>query len=251
VDLSVIASFIIKGIDKVARIIISLAEILTGAKIVLPEYHAPRCKTAPVYSSEKDILDESACIQASTFSIPPEQLIEKCKELLKTNNGCERPSLLSSDFLFIFPVVGPLNKDEFIQIYSSFGVGKALSGSPNFYNFHIDPLEPNRVWFSSRAQYQHTGDLNIGYIIKATGKSVESPPQVLSMSFNDAGECYKFTGGYSVDKSVGNTQGLGGLFGVLHSLGSTLPFSEGQPMKYSLGWEAYAKHFPTIPKLWK
>jgi hypothetical protein len=248
-----LASYVIKAVDKVARVFISVAENLTGAKIIMPEFPSQRHSTTHVYMADnKDILDEKATIQSSTFSIHEDDLIAKCKEVLKKNMGCDQPELLAQDFLFIFPIVGPLKKQEFVEIFSAFGMAKALSGSPNYYNFHVDPMEPNRVWFTSRGEFKHTGDLKFGpQTIKPTGKSIVTPPQVLSMSFNDAGQCYKLTGGYSVDRTVGNTDGLGGLFGILHSLGYTLPFVEGQPWTPSLSWEAYAKHFPTIPKLWK
>ncbi len=32
-------------------------------------------------------------------------------------------------------------------------------------------------------------------------------------------EILPYEGGYSVDRTVGNTDGLGGLFGILHALG--------------------------------
>ena len=91
--------------------------------------------------------------------------------------------------------MGPLEKAEFIKIFGEFDIDSALTGSPNFFMFHVDPLEPNRVWFISRGKYTHTGDLKFGpKVIKPTGKVVETPAQLLSMSFNDAGECYKLTG---------------------------------------------------------
>eukprot|EP00088_Acartia_fossae_P049141 TRINITY_DN5392_c0_g1_i6.p1 TRINITY_DN5392_c0_g1~~TRINITY_DN5392_c0_g1_i6.p1 ORF type:complete len:272 (-),score=34.86 TRINITY_DN5392_c0_g1_i6:121-936(-) len=250
---AVIATYLMKFIEKVARVLIGLGQNVTGAKIVMPEYHEQRCSTAPIYSvTDKDIVDEVATKQASTFSIPEDQLIEKAKEIIRQNIGCNKPELLSDDFLFSFPIVGPLRKAEFVHIYSSFGVSKAMSGSPNYFNFFVDPMEPNRVWFSSRGQYKHTGDIKFGpKVIAPTGKTVVTPPQMLSFSFNDAGQCYKFTGGYSVDKTIGNTEGLGGLFGILHALGHTLPFHEGHPWKPSLSWEAYAKHFPKLQELWK
>jgi hypothetical protein len=34
---------------------------------------------------------------------------------------------------------------------------------------------------------------------------------------------------------MGNTGGLGGLFGILHGVGYTLPFPEGKP--FSLSWQ--------------
>ena len=58
--------------------------------------------------------------------------------------------------------------------------------------------------------------------MKPSGTSVVSVPQVLSMSFNREGECYKLTGGYSVDRTVGNTGGLGGVFGLIHAIGGML-----------------------------
>jgi len=247
------ASYIIKVVDYIARIFLSLGENLTGAKNPLPKFPDQRCSTDPVYMvDDKDIIDEEATKQNSTFSIPEDQLIAKAKTFLRTNNGCEQPDLLSDDFLFIFPIVGPLKKEYFIQIFKQFGVFKSMTGSPNYSNFHVDPLEPNRVWFSSRASYKHTGELKFGpTVVQPTGKTILPPPQMYSVSFNDAGQIYKFTGGYCVDKTVGTTDGLGGLFGIMHSLGKTLPFDEGKPLKYSLSWEAFANHFPLIPKIWQ
>ena len=74
-------------------------------------------------------------------------------------------------------------------------MSSSLTGSPNYFNFSVDPMEPNRVWFFSRSVLKHTGDLIFGpQVIKPTGKTIVSPPQVLSMSFNEDGQCYKFTG---------------------------------------------------------
>ena len=99
---------------------------------------------------------------------------------------------------------------------------EALTGSNNYFGFNVDPMEPNRVWFFSRGAVTHTGVLHFGAMkMKPTGTSVVIPPQVLSMSFNKEGECYKLTGGYSVDRTVGNTGGLGGVFGLIHAIGGS------------------------------
>ena len=56
--------------------------------------------------------------------------------------GCLKPELLSDDFQFIFPVVGPLLKDKFIEAFSSFKVREAFpDGKGNYFNFCVDPLE--------------------------------------------------------------------------------------------------------------
>ena len=84
-----------------------------------------------------------------------------------------------------------------------------------------------------------------------TGTKVVCTPQVFSMSFDTEGRCYKFTGGYSVDRTIGNCGGLGGLFGMIHSVGGILGFTEGKPYKPSLEWEAYSKRIPEIQRAWK
>jgi hypothetical protein len=55
--------------------------------------------------------------------------------------------------------------------------------------------------------------------LKATNKKVESPPQSCSMCFNDNGECTQLTVGYVMDKQLGNTGGLGGVYGILYAIG--------------------------------
>ena len=43
----------------------------------------------------------------------------------------------------------------------------------------------------------------------------------------------KYTIGYVVDRSVGNTGGLGGVFGLFYACGVGLPFPEAQPWQPS------------------
>jgi len=65
---------------------------------------------------------------------------------------------------------------------------------------------------------------------------VESPPQATSMTFNELGECTELTGGYIMDKNIGNTGGLGGVFGMaLHGVHWSQLESTGVPFQLSLG----------------
>lgn len=251
--IGVASNFITGLIEKAARQLMNLAESLTGTTDTKPQFPKAIVSVAPVHEkSHKDFIDEDSTRQLSTFPIKESDLIDKCKEVIKFQFGCQKPGLLADEFLFIFPVVGPLSKEDFIEIFSSFKMESGLTGSANYYNFFVDPLEPNRVWFFSRSILKHTGDLIFGpQKMKASGTTIENPPQVLSMSFTTEGLCYKFTGGYSVDRTVGNTGGLGGLFGILHALGNTLPFPEGQPWKPSVAMEAFTNHFPNLEKVWK
>ena len=57
---------------------------------------------------------------------------------------------------------------------------------------------------------------------------VMSPPQAQSMLFNEDGQVYTLTVGYCMDKRIGNTEGLGGVFAFLKAVGSPLPVAEAQ-----------------------
>lgn len=176
--------------------------------------------------------------------------------------GCLDTSLLAEDFQFVFPVVGPLTKDEFVEAFSGFKVRDAFPNSQsNFYNFKVDPLEPNRIWALSRGSFVHENKKTFLTVKPARlgrgelPRKVNLPPQCFSFSFDAEGKCYKMTGGYCVDRAVGDTDGLGGIFGVLHALGgSALPFPEGRPWgkkTRSLNWEAITLRGPQIVKDWK
>merc|ERR1711972_1104447 len=121
------------------------------------------------------------------FPLEPAVLLEKAKTVL----GCEfgtapgaDDSVLAEDFQFVAPIVGPLSKAEFMGAFGSFKVKDAFPDLSDNSWFQVDPLEPNRVWFISRATGTHNGPLSFGRTIPPTGKRVESPPQAQSMLFD-------------------------------------------------------------------
>ena len=127
----------------------------------------------------------------------------------------------------------------------SFHPGQVKEAFPDLADnswFQVDPLEPNRVWFFSRASGTQTGALNFGKPIAPTGKRVESPPQAQSMLFDESGRVYTLTVGYCMDKRIGNTEGLGGVFALLKGIGKPLPFPEAQRLYTpSLRFEAFER----------
>jgi len=195
-----------------------------------------------------DEVDEAAMLAASTFPFPPEELIDKCKGVILAQRGIQDGSIdetiYSDDFRFCAPFVGGptpvspsdplpgLGKDQFLSSLRSFDLLAAFPDMNNNYHaFRVDPFEPNRVWFQTRAVATHTGAL-MGS--PPTGKRLELPPQAFSMTFNEAGQVTLFNVGYVIDRTVGNTGGLGGAFGFFWGTGNALPFPECQPFKGSL-----------------
>jgi len=182
--------------------------------------------------------DEEALLAKRTFPIPPDQLIGLAKaftaaQLAGTADGSNGGSdWFAEDFSFVAPVVGPFDKELFIDSLKSFDLKTAFpTMSSNYHHWRVCPFEPNRVWYSIK--YIGTND---GPVLgrPATGKSVESPVQAHSITFNEKGEVTKFTIGYVLDKETGNTGGLGGVFGLFYAIGYALPFPESQPYKPSL-----------------
>lgn len=165
------------------------------------------------------------------FDVPEATLVEWGQRVFAANNGIDDDSLLADDFRFEFPVVS-LSREEYLKAVRGFKLQDAFPNmTPRAYHWRVDPYEPNRVWFTTRTTGTHTGTLNFGPSkYEPTGKEYTSAPECLSYTFNKEGKVTSFTGGYIMDRRVGNTGGLGALFGVLHSLGVKIP----QPG--TLGW---------------
>jgi hypothetical protein len=69
-----------------------------------------------------------------------------------------------------------------------------------------------------------------------------NPPQVCSITIDPAsGLIRRYTIGYVVDRAIGNTGGLGGLYGILYALGKPLPFPEANPWKKSFQYDLFQK----------
>lgn len=177
-------------------------------------------------------LDVDKMVSASTFEITPSELIEKAKKVIENGIGIHNPDDLADDFQFIFPVIGPLSKKHYLDNLKMFDLQTMLPDSSEgiYYNFHVDPYEHDRVWFVSRLITEHKGG---GFFGPPTFKIVNCPPQMCSFKFNKDGKVILYTGGYVMDRTIGNTKGLGGLFGILYSIGKPLPFPEANPPKKS------------------
>ena len=106
----------------------------------------------------------------------------------------------------------------------------------NFHNLFVDPFEPNRVWWFTRATATHTGPL-LGK--KATNKKLVLPPQANSFTFNEDGKITQVTVGYVMDRRVGNTGGLGGAFAYFWGTGNPLPIPECRPYRKSFRFRAF------------
>lgn len=178
-----------------------------------------------------EIIDEEAMLARRSFPIPAEELIRRAKYFFNLTAANWPMEAFSDDFTFEGPVVGPLNRGQLLEALKGFDfIGAFPDHNTHFHHFRVDLFEENRVWVTARGIGTNTGKLLGG---KPSKKQVITPPQTLSLKFNEKGQIRKMTVGYVMDRSVGNTGGLGGIFGFLYAAGKPLPFPEGNPWRMS------------------
>lgn len=199
-------------------------------------------------------IDESEELSKRPASaLSPEEMIVIAKRFLATSGGLGGDrTMLSPAFTFEGPVVGPLGKQEFLDAIGSVDFKSAFPDfQSEFYGFHVDPFEGDRVWYTARGKGKNTGAL-LPFVPEAsgTGSTVVNPPQVCSITIDHStGLISKYTIGYVVDRTVGNTGGLGGLYGILYALGRPLPFPEANPWQKSFQYDLFQKIGGLLRKL--
>ena len=58
---------------------------------------------------------------------------------------------LADDFVMTAPFIGPVGKEEFAMNMETLDLDSAFPDmQPRIYNFWVDPLETNRVWYTTR-----------------------------------------------------------------------------------------------------
>jgi hypothetical protein len=201
-----------------------------------------RLRAVSMSSSNENAIfvDEEAMLAKANFPLPPEKLISLAKGFLASRGGFGAdPDLMADNFEFAGPVVGPLSKAAFVSAISSVDIDKGFPDfNPEFYGFRVDPFEGNRVWYTARGRGTNTGPLP-PFANEPTGRSLVNPPQACSLTFDENGLATKYTIGYVTDRAVGNTGGLGGLYGIMYAIGKPLPFPEAHPWRMSKRYRAF------------
>ena len=132
----------------------------------------------------------------------------------------------ADDFVFRGPVIGPLNKADYLSTMDTFKIYRAFPDiSPNAFGFVVDPTDEHRVWFICRNTGTNTGPFGLGYGLEAppSGNSVDGVPETFSITFDDENRVKLLTVGYVADRFQGNTGGVGAAFGLLRVAGIPLP----------------------------
>jgi len=161
----------------------------------------------------------------ATEALDEDRLFALTEKLIASRFGLDDPSQLADSFTSSGPAGGCLPKAQFLDIAASINVEEAFPDLDNQWrDIRVCPFDVNRVWYTSSPVGTHSKDLVIGgEVFPVTGKRWVSPPQCGSAQFDSKGRCISLTGGYVMDRRLGNTSGLGGLFGLREAIGSPSP----------------------------
>ena len=147
---------------------------------------------------------------------PESVMIQLAKGVIAADNGASAPDLLSPSFTFCGPIVGPLDKDTFVKAFGNFQLKDAFPDlDVKYTNFRVDPFDPYRVWVDVRATGTNKGPF-LGK--EPTGRTVETPPEAVSFTFDDDGFCTRLTAGAVLDPSLGKFMGNSTYYIIVHKL---------------------------------
>jgi len=192
----------------------------------------------------------SAATETSAGEPPmPVPVVQAAARFMNDGGGYFNPldeKQLAADFVFRGPVIGPLNRQDYIEVMQHFRMHSAFSDfSPNTFGFTVDPEDPMRVWFFVRASGVNTAPIGgalgqLGAFVTPSDKRTKyrGSPEAWSLSFNTDLQVRAVTAGYVVDRfdQRATTGGRGLSFGVLASLGIPLPVAPGSWALIAVQW---------------
>jgi hypothetical protein len=177
----------------------------------------------------KAVTDFVETEKKSNVAGSPEDLIERAKDILYNKSGFYSSfdaTLFSEQFVFRGPNIGPMNKKDYLQTMTAFGIYKAIPDiNPNAWGFSIDPIDSNRVWFMVRNTGTFNGEpLAPGSINwKPNGSKLNGSPETFSLIFDDQQKVKYLSVGYVSDRFSGNTKGKGAAVGIFNAVGIPYP----------------------------
>jgi len=142
-------------------------------------------------------------------------------------------SMISEEFVFRSPAIGPVSKDDFINLmnyyqYNGLDLGSAIPDlTVSYEGWHQDPHDPWRIWAVARYSGTHTGTATLpgsGLALTPSKEPSEqvkftTGPELQSFKWTPSKKLIFQTVGYVGDQYTGSGQGHGSLHGLLVSMG--------------------------------
>lgn len=172
-------------------------------------------------------------------------------------------TMLSDEFVFKSPEIGPVTKPDFINLmnyyqYNGLDLGTAIPDlTVSYEGWHQDPDDPWRVWAVARYSGTHMGTAWLpGYGLKLTPpkeseqKRFTTGPELQSFKWTPSKEIVLQTVGYIGDEMTGSGQGHGSLHGLMVSMGLPPLFLETtEPMRNVHAWFSQFRTSEEAPRM--
>jgi len=175
-----------------------------------------------------DDMQSSSSSSGGSSPLPPfpsSVMIQLAKGVMASNFGLDDANLLAEEFEYVEPTLGPLGKTKYLEAFGTGGEFHVREGvldlEYGLQNFRVDPYDPYRVWVDSRATGTRTGSIGSRPLPpNVASLPYLAPPEAISFAFDDDGFCTRLTSAAVLDPLLGNTGGLGGIYGLLYATGT-------------------------------
>ena len=171
----------------------------------------------------------TCCTTATAAQI---DVVEATKEFLASSTGYYSPvapDALDDAFVFRAPSIGPLNKRDYIFTMTNLQTYVGYPDiKPNAFGFTIDPADPLKCIFWTRATGTFSAPWNpfgkraeqLPFAkIQPNNKKAQLPTECYSITFTPEGKARYLTAGYVVNRFEGNTGGLGAVLALFNNAG--------------------------------
>mmetsp|Transcript_32247 Transcript_32247/g.74243 ORF Transcript_32247/g.74243 Transcript_32247/m.74243 type:complete len:378 (-) Transcript_32247:1613-2746(-) len=171
--------------------------------------------------------DDTSGLLPRPPSVPPPETIEEddfnvffslARAFLSSDLGALDNTLLDKNFLWINPYdINPLGKKDYLIALNFFDLRKSFPDLDyRAHDFRLDPHEPYTIRFTSRTVGTMRNSLQLrNSAIPPNGRVMKCPPETISITFSSSGKVTKLcSGGFVMDRLVGNTGGVSGVAGA-------------------------------------
>jgi hypothetical protein len=173
-------------------------------------------------------------------------------------------SMISEDFVFVSPEIGPVSKDDYISLmnyyqYNGLDLGSAIPDlTVSYEGWHQDPHDPWRIWVVARYSGTHTGTARLpgsGLMLSPSKELSEQKrfttgPELQSFKWTPSKKLVFQTVGYIGDEVTGSGQGYGSIQGLLVSMGlPPLYLETTESIRSVQAWFSQFKTFGDAPRM--
>jgi len=151
--------------------------------------------------------------------------------MTRVSTGVE--SMISQEFVFVSPDIGPVSKDDYISLmyyyqYNGLDLGSAIPDlTVSYEGWHQDPHDPWRIWAVARYSGTHTGTARLpgSSLMLSPRKEISEQkrfttgPELQSFKWTPSKKIIFQTVGYIGEQFTGSGQGHGSIHGLLVSMG--------------------------------